>query len=66
MNLNQRNRIYNIWRLMVGRCHNPNWNNYFVKNIIRTKEYVFVIRGEKTFSLLWTGPLKMVIVTDVA
>lgn len=32
-----RERIYEIWRLMVGRCHNPNWNNYFTKTYYKDK-----------------------------
>lgn len=24
-------RMYNIWKLMVGRCTNPNWKNWFTK-----------------------------------
>lgn len=30
-------RIYNIWRCMVGRCHNENWNNYFTRVYYREK-----------------------------
>lgn len=30
-------RLYNVWRCMVGRCHNENWNNYFTKTYYRDK-----------------------------
>ena len=30
-------RLYNIWRCMVGRCHNENWNNYYTKTYYRDK-----------------------------
>ncbi|MDF2844777.1 MAG: hypothetical protein K0R00_3203 [Herbinix sp.] len=33
----KRERIYEIWRLMVGRCHNPNWNNHFTTTYYRNK-----------------------------
>ena len=32
-----RERIYNIWRGMVGRCHNENWNNFYTKTYYRDK-----------------------------
>ncbi len=33
----KRERIFEIWRLMVGRCHNQNWNNYYTKTYYRDK-----------------------------
>ena len=33
----KKTRIYQIWRLMVGRCHNENWNNYYTRTYYREK-----------------------------
>lgn len=33
----EKERIHEIWRLMVGRCHNPNWKNYFTTTYYRDK-----------------------------
>ena len=33
----KRERVYEIWRLMVGRCHNPNWKNHFTQTYYQDK-----------------------------
>lgn len=38
MNIEEtKTRLWHIWRLMVGRCHNEAWNNYFTKTYYRDK-----------------------------
>ena len=33
-------RLFGIWRCMIGRCHNTNWNNYFARTYYREKGIV--------------------------
>lgn len=50
-------RLHNIWRCMVGRCHNANWNNYFArvyyreKGIIVCDEWRYSFENFKTWAL---------------
>lgn len=33
----KKERLYQIWRLMVGRCHNENWNNFYTSTYYRDR-----------------------------
>lgn len=35
--LDKKERIYQIWRLMIGRCHNENWKNYYTSTYYRDR-----------------------------
>lgn len=54
----ERDRLYEIWRLMVGRCHNKNWKNYFTTTYYRDKGITVCDKWRNSFASFRTWAMQ--------